>query len=238
METGHLHVNKILCSLFFFPGPKPGEAEHQQSAVWKRKGWEQSLAVACSGCSLLGRKLPLSPSGTANGWEKNPQQSYQNTRWRHVEHQHCGSETSAGVHVAVAWGGFFSSFGDVNKDSQHCCTTTSSLKDWLGLGGQPLSSSPRGSVRPEEFWPLQLLTETNLLHRFNVRSLSLLRHFNHIFEECAKLSMVWVYGVCLMPPPLLLPHPQHSPRGHWWLFRVVLFHCAICWPWVTWQVQN
>lgn len=66
METGHVHVNKILCSLFFFLVQNQ-EKLSTSSQLWKRKGWEQSLGVARSGCSLLGRKLPLSPSGTANG---------------------------------------------------------------------------------------------------------------------------------------------------------------------------
>lgn len=39
-EISGVHVNNTLLSLFFCPGLKPGDDEHQQSAVWNRKGME------------------------------------------------------------------------------------------------------------------------------------------------------------------------------------------------------
>lgn len=54
----HEDLRLVACKhnplLVLHPGLKPGENEHQQSALWNRKGWELSQ----------GRRLPLSIRGT------------------------------------------------------------------------------------------------------------------------------------------------------------------------------
>lgn len=114
--------------LILFPGPKPGEAEHQQSAVWKRKGVEAEPP--------LGRKLPLSPSRAANGREETSVKPGQNARLRRVEHRHCGSETSAGVQVAF----------------KKCMRAIFCFQ----LAGAPRFSENTSGTVPGELWPLQL----------------------------------------------------------------------------------
>lgn len=49
MEAGHVHVNKILCSLFFVLVHSQRRLSTSSQLVWKRRRWEQGLSMAALG---------------------------------------------------------------------------------------------------------------------------------------------------------------------------------------------
>lgn len=55
-RIGGVHVNKYSLLLVLRPGLKPGEDEHQQSAMWTRKGWEESSRGGLFGLHYAGQE--------------------------------------------------------------------------------------------------------------------------------------------------------------------------------------